>query len=252
MMKIDSNDVTNTLDIRSNGLYPSGVLSNLCSNGFRFDRMVCGSMEGFLQSLKRQDRDKQRQICSMKGGNARKMSVTSWQTDQIVWWKGQAIDRQGKEYQDLLRRAYQAMFEQNERFRMALMQTRGMTLTHSEGETNPYKTILTPAEFCGILTELRDNYDSRDKTYELIEKSAYRKRVLCLNGNGSAASSSIEQALKEQLPDIEFIGFDMKADSEENLSHLRDLCKNQTPDVILGNGLDKEAIEAWLIPLLRE
>ena len=40
---------TNTLDIRSNGLYPSNVLSNLCSNGFRFDGMVCGSMEGFLQ-----------------------------------------------------------------------------------------------------------------------------------------------------------------------------------------------------------
>ena len=70
------NPETNTLDIRSNGLYPSGVLSNLCSNGFRFDGMVCGSMEGFLQSLKQQDLDKQRQICSMKGGNARKRSVT--------------------------------------------------------------------------------------------------------------------------------------------------------------------------------
>ena len=43
------NPETNTLDIRSNGLYPSNVLSNLCSNGFRFDGMVCGSMEGFLQ-----------------------------------------------------------------------------------------------------------------------------------------------------------------------------------------------------------
>ena len=102
---------TNTLDIRSNGLYPSNVLSNLCSNGFRFEGMICGSMEGFLQSLKRQDIDKQRQICSMKGGNARKMSVTSWQTDQIVWWKGQAIDRQSQTYQDLIHRAYKAMFE---------------------------------------------------------------------------------------------------------------------------------------------
>ena len=40
------NPEANTLDIRSNGLYPSGVLSNLCSNSFRFDGMVCGSMEG--------------------------------------------------------------------------------------------------------------------------------------------------------------------------------------------------------------
>ena len=79
------NPETNTLDIRSNGLYPSNVLSNLCSNAFRFDGMVCGSMEGFLQSLKRKELDKQRQICSMKGGNAKELSVTSWQTDQIVW-----------------------------------------------------------------------------------------------------------------------------------------------------------------------
>lgn len=157
---------TNTLDIRSNGLYPSGVLSNLCSNGFRFDGMVCGSMEGFLQSLKQKDKDKQRQICSMKGGNARKHSVTSWQTDQIVWWKGVAIDRQGEDYQKLLRRAYQAMFDQSERFRAALMQTRGITLTHSSGEKSPYKTILTEQEFCQILTELRDNYDKRDKHIE--------------------------------------------------------------------------------------
>ena len=69
------NPETNTLDIRSNGLYPSNVLSNLCSNGFRFDGMICGSMEGFLQSLKRQDNNKQRQICSMKGGNARKIRL---------------------------------------------------------------------------------------------------------------------------------------------------------------------------------
>ena len=154
---------TNTLDIRSNGLYPSNVLSNLCSNGFRFDGVVCGSMEGFLQSLKQQEKSKQLQICQMKGGNARKRSVTSWQTNQIVWWKGQAYDRQSEEYQELIRRAYQAMFDQSERFRAALMLTRGITLTHSSGETNPYKTILTAQEFCTILTEMRDNYDKRDK-----------------------------------------------------------------------------------------
>lgn len=154
---------TNTLDIRSNGQYPSGVLSNLCSNGFRFDGVLCGSMEGFLQSLKQQEKNKQLQICQMKGGNARKRSVTSWQTDQIVWWKGQAYDRQSDDYQKLIRRAYQAMFEQSERFRAALMQTRGVTLIHSSGEENPYKTILTEQEFCQILTEMRDNYDKRNK-----------------------------------------------------------------------------------------
>ena len=91
--------VVKTLDIRFDGMYPSGVLSNQCSNGFRLDGVVCSSMEGFLQSLKQQNRDKQRQVCSMKGGNAKKQGTTSWQTDQVVWWRGQAIDRQGEEYQ---------------------------------------------------------------------------------------------------------------------------------------------------------
>ncbi len=157
---------TNTLDIRSNGMYPSNVLSNLCSNGFRLDGVICGSMEGFLQSLKQQEKSKQLSICSMKGGNARKRSITSWQTDQIVWWKGLAIDRQSEDYQKLLRRAYQAMFDQSERFRAALMATRGMTLTHTTGNNDPYRTILTSQEFCQILTEMRDNYDKRDKHIE--------------------------------------------------------------------------------------
>ncbi len=154
------------VDIWSKSDYPADVLSNLCSNGFRLDGMVCGSMEGFLQSLKQKDKDKQRQICSMKGKNAKKMTSAGWQTDQIVWWKGVAIDRQSEEYGQLVRRAYQAMFEQNERFRTALMSTRGQKLFHSRGESNPFKTILTESELCTILTELRDNYDKRDKGIE--------------------------------------------------------------------------------------
>jgi len=55
------------------------------------------------------------------------------------------------------------MFDQSERFRAALMSTRGITLVHSSGEENPYKTILSKNEFCQILTEMRDNYDKRDK-----------------------------------------------------------------------------------------
>ena len=151
------------IDIWSKSEYPADVLSNLCSNGFRFDGMICGSMEGFLQSLKQKDKDKQRQICSMKGKNAKKMTSTGWQTDQIVWWKGNPIDRQSQEFYNLVSAAYLTMFEQNERFRTALMATRGMTLYHSRGEQNPYKTILTESELCQILTKMRDEYDKRDK-----------------------------------------------------------------------------------------
>lgn len=151
------------LDIWSTGEYPADVLSNLCSNRFRLDGVECQSMEGFLQSLKYEDPVRQRQICSMKGRNAKRQSTTTWQTDQIVWWKGRAIDRQGTEYQDLLRRVYQAMFDQNDRFRAALMASRGRRLYHSQGNTDPFKTILTEQEFCTILTEIREAYDVRDK-----------------------------------------------------------------------------------------
>ena len=231
------NPETNTLDIRSNGLYPSNVLSNLCSNGFRLDGMVCGSMEGFLQSLKRKELDKQRQICSMKGGNARKMSVTSWQTDQIVWWKGQAIDRQSEEYQKLIRRAYQAMFEQSERFRAALMQTRSITLVHTSGEPSSYKTILTPSEFCGILMDLRDSYDLRDKTKELEQKSIRRKKLMYLHGFGSSAASGTVKTLRELLPDFDIVAPDIPVDPVDALPFLRGLCMNEVPDVVVGTSM---------------
>ena len=44
------------------------------------------------------------------------------------------------------------------------MQTRGITHVHTSGEPSSYKTILTPSEFCGILMDMRDSYDLRDKT----------------------------------------------------------------------------------------
>lgn len=112
-------------------------------------------------------------------------------------------DRQSEEYQQLIRCAYQAMFEQSERFRTALMQTRGMVLSHSSGEANPYKTILTPAELCVILTQLRDNYDKRDKTQELKEKSVVRKKRLYFDMDGvlvdfeSGLAQQSDKTLKE-------------------------------------------------------
>ena len=185
------------LDICSKSPYPTNVLSNLCSNEFRFDGVLCGSMEGFLQSLKYQDMGRQRQICSMKGKNAKNMTSSHWQTDQIVWWKGTAIHRQSKEFQDLIRRAYQAMFEQNERFRIALMSTRGMNLYHSRGEQNSYRTILTESEFCSVLIEMRNSYDIRKN-----ELSSYKKRLYfdmdgVLVDFESALAKQDEQTLKE-------------------------------------------------------
>lgn len=185
------------LDIWSKSPYPANVLSNLCSNGFRFEGVLCGSMEGFLQSLKYQNIDKQRQICSMKGKNAKNMTSTHWQTDQIVWWKGIAINRQSQEFQDLIRRAYQAMFEQNERFRIALMSTRGMKLYHSQGEQNSFKTILTESEFCSTLTEIRESYDVLHNETQQRKKRLYFDMDGVLVDFESGLAQQDEQTLKE-------------------------------------------------------
>lgn len=185
------------LDIWSKSPYPANVLSNLCSNGFRFEGVLCGSMEGFLQSLKYQNIDKQRQICSMKGKNAKNMTSTHWQTDQTVWWKGIAINRQSQDFQDLIRRAYQAMFEQNERFRIALMSTRGMKLYHSQGEQNSFKTILTESEFCSTLTEIRESYDVRHNDTQQRKKRLYFDMDGVLVDFESGLAQQDEQTLKE-------------------------------------------------------
>lgn len=201
------------IDIWSKSTYPAEVLSNLCSNGFRFDGMVCGSMEGFLQSLKQKDPAKQRQICSMKGKNAKKMSGSGWQTDQVVWWKGQAIDRQGEHFQKLVYEAYQAMFNQNERFRAALMSTRGIKLYHSRGEQSPYNTILTENEFCNILTELREKYDKRDKKLKLIKKRIFVDMDNVLVDFQSGLVLQSEETLKEyegRVDEIPGLFADMK------------------------------------------
>ena len=185
------------LDIWSKSPYPANVLSNLCSNGFRFEGVLCGSMEGFLQSLKYQNIDKQRQICSMKGKNAKNMTSTHWQTDQIVWWKGIAINRQSQDFQDLICRAYQAMFEQNERFRIALMSTRGMKLYHSQGEQNSFKTILTESEFCSTLTEIRESYDVLHNDTQQRKKRLYFDMDGVLVDFESGLAQQDEQTLKE-------------------------------------------------------
>ena len=183
------------VDIWSKSPYPANVLSNLHSNGFRFDGMVCGSMEGFLQSLKHKNPDKQRQICSMKGRNAKNMSASDWLTDQIVWWRGKAIDRQSEEFMELVGRAYRTMFEQNKSFRTALMSTRGMTLHHTKGERNPFKTILTEKEFCSILTDIREQYDKRDK-----QTKKPRKRIFVdMDGVLVDFQSGINQQDEETL-----------------------------------------------------
>jgi hypothetical protein len=72
-----------------------------------------------------------------------------------LYWNGVEYPRKSKEYQELLDRAYFAMYEQSESFRRALKASGNSTLTHSIGRTKQSETVLTVKEFCSRLMKLR-------------------------------------------------------------------------------------------------
>lgn len=148
------------MDIKSKKPYPAGALSNFVPRPFSFTykgvKVECASMEGFLQGLKFQNPDMQREVWTLTGLAAkRKGKNKNWKETQTLWFQGRAIKRDSKEYQTLLDKAFDALFE-NEKARKALLDTGDAVLQHSIGKRKPNETILTRSEFCGRLTKIRE------------------------------------------------------------------------------------------------
>lgn len=146
------------MDIGSGNGYPSSSLSNFAGHRFVIDGITCNSMEGFLQSLKFESPEMQEYVCSLIGKMAKfKGKPKKWFTRQELYWRGKVIDRHSDEYQNLLDRAFKAMYDQSESFRKALKASEGANLSHSMGKSDPKKTILTNTEFLSRLRSLREN-----------------------------------------------------------------------------------------------
>jgi len=146
------------MDIGSKNGYPSSALSNFAGHRFTIDMVECYSMEGFLQSLKFDKAHIAVEVCKLVGFGAKRRGSDrnkQWKVKQTLWWKGLAMDRHGDEYQLLLERAFAEMAAQSEGFHKALIASGNSTLTHEIGRANPHDTVLTKAEFCGLLTRLR-------------------------------------------------------------------------------------------------
>lgn len=114
-------------------------------------------MEGFLQSLKYRNIDKQKAVCSLVGCNAKAAGKKKflWKLTGNLYWRGQRYKRNSSEF-DLLRlKAYEAMLS-NETFRVALQCTQGKILKHSIGKHMKQGTILTEEEFLWYLNQLRE------------------------------------------------------------------------------------------------
>lgn len=144
------------MDIGSGNAYPANALSNFAPHPFEFDGVQCNSMEGLLQSFKFSSVDMQREVCKLVGKAAKfKGKRKNWQSTQKLYWNGKEYDRSSDEYQELLDRAYDALFT-NESFRKALAASGSATLTHEIGRSNEKETVLTKREFISRLKKLRE------------------------------------------------------------------------------------------------
>ncbi len=146
----------NSIDIKAKAPLPAGALSNLAAHAFSFDGIACASMESLLQSLKVADAAEQQAFCRLQGPEARGHGRSyGWKLIGTLWWRGVPIDRLSDEYQTLLDRAYDALFDQSAKFRNALLATGSAPLAHSIGKDDPTETILTTEEFVSRLLRLR-------------------------------------------------------------------------------------------------
>jgi predicted NAD-dependent protein-ADP-ribosyltransferase YbiA (DUF1768 family) len=145
-----------TLDIKAKAPFPGGALSNFALHTFKFDGVLCASMEGLLQGLKIEDMAEQERVCGLSGPGARSSGRKhDWSVTGTLWWRGRAFDRLSDDYQRLLDRAYQALFDQSKTFRDALAASGQARLTHTLGNSDPCETILTADELCSRLELLR-------------------------------------------------------------------------------------------------
>lgn len=85
-----------TLDIGTEGEYPSNALSNVAPHIFVMDGIACDSMEGFLQSLKTDNQAEQINICQKVGFDAKHSGHvynSQWKQTQTLHWNGIAYPR---------------------------------------------------------------------------------------------------------------------------------------------------------------
>ena len=146
------------IDIHSKGEYPANVLSNFYPrDNFVFRGVKIASAEGFLQSLKFKNPNKQIKICSLDAKTAKKKGSKKflWKITGNVYWKGKKWKRLEDSYMFLIYNFYTQMYNQDETFAKALYSTENKKLIHSIGKHDKRKTILTEEEFIKTLEQVR-------------------------------------------------------------------------------------------------
>ena len=161
------------LDIYSKNPYPSGTMSNFKRCSYELDGIECASIEGVLQSLKvlippkAQDpqlwadrMELQRKVCGYANNKAKRMGnfLNLFNQHLKMNWQGNIMDRMSKEYQNFLKRVFEARYLADKDFRNAIQDTKDFVLTHKIGKHNKAETCLTEEEFIGMLSHLRTKF----------------------------------------------------------------------------------------------
>lgn len=151
----------NTIDIKFKGDNLQKRLSNLYPYQFEFDGIIFSSMEAFFGSLRTPDLQEKQKLYSTYGMDSwYKGHKFSWYEKQEVYYKDKTINRDSREYENLITNAFDTLFT-NEDFKQALKESGDSKLTHRIGKTAKDKTLLTRKEFIGHLNRLRSKLNER-------------------------------------------------------------------------------------------
>lgn len=152
--------MTESFDIKTKAPYPAGALSNFAPHSFTFDGR------------------EQERVCRLAGPVAQSVGRKhDWRFTGTLWWRGKPYDRLSDEYQGLLDRAYQALFDQSERFRSALAATGAARLTHTIGKSDPCETTLTAEELHAARTSARRRISTAGLTLPPCDKLAPKQNA---------------------------------------------------------------------------
>lgn len=138
------------------------VLSNLFPYTFTFKGKKLSSIEGFFQGIKFKNIEMQNMVLEYSGMPSNCIKVASdidWQKDGIIYWQGEPIKRDSKEYDDLVDELYICAI-QNPLYRNVLKNC-PKDIIHVMGAENKEDTVYTRYEFEKQLNCLKDFIQSK-------------------------------------------------------------------------------------------
>ena len=133
----------------------SKVLSNLFPYKFNFRGKKLNSIESFFQGLKMKDITLQNEILKYSGIESNVLKIASdynWQEEQILYWQGTPINRNSREYMELVEELYISAL-QNPLYRNILKKV-NRPIIHSIGKDQKEETVFTRYEFEEMLNSL--------------------------------------------------------------------------------------------------